>query len=283
MRLKSHKRINTKKWDDCIHRSLNAKPYALTSWLNAVSPRWDGVIIGDYEAVFPIPYKSRIIYSEVVQPPFTQQLGLFYDDPEYLAALPDILSLLKGRYRRGTLQLNDLNFSSSLEDARTRKNYKFSYDDLTMDDLSATHRRNIRKAEKVGITLDEVAVEKFMRGLSLSNPVFNSEIKKHRKTLDRLMASMGSQGMGRAIGAYHNKNLVAAVFLVFYKDTAYYLLPFTTDIGRKLGAMHYLIFHLNQHYPSINRFDFEGSEIPGVEKFILGFNAMLRPYPIVRW
>jgi hypothetical protein len=51
-----HKEINKEKWDKCISSSHNKIIYALSWYLDVVSPNWDGLIKGDYEAVMPISH-----------------------------------------------------------------------------------------------------------------------------------------------------------------------------------------------------------------------------------
>ena len=50
--------IDTTKWDDCISRSANGLIYASSRYLNAMADNWDGMIIDDYKAVMPLPWRE---------------------------------------------------------------------------------------------------------------------------------------------------------------------------------------------------------------------------------
>ena len=46
-------------------------------YLNATCPNWDALLIGDYETIFPVTYKTKFGYRYLPQPPFTSQLGAY--------------------------------------------------------------------------------------------------------------------------------------------------------------------------------------------------------------
>ena len=54
-----HDKIDKVKWDNCISRSVNGHIYARSWYLNIVSPDWDALIEGDYEAVMPLTWKRK--------------------------------------------------------------------------------------------------------------------------------------------------------------------------------------------------------------------------------
>ncbi len=89
----SHKDINKGKWDECIAHSENSLVYAMSWFLDVVSPKWDALIYGDYEAVMPLPVVKRGI-KYISQPVFTQQLGVFapklggVDIDKFMKAIP---------------------------------------------------------------------------------------------------------------------------------------------------------------------------------------------------
>ena len=46
--------INREKWDDCVSNSVNSRVYGLSWYLDIVCKNWDGIVIDDYEIVFPV-------------------------------------------------------------------------------------------------------------------------------------------------------------------------------------------------------------------------------------
>ena len=75
------------------------------------------------------------------------------------------------------------------------------------------------------------------------------------------------------------KNIHAAMFLVFDHDTAYNLL-FGTDFNRvKSGAPSLLMWRAIQTASEkVQRFDFEGSRLPTIQPFFQGFGGTPTPY-----
>lgn len=76
-----------------------------------------------------------------------------------------------------------------------------------------------------------------------------------------------------------NEKIHAAMFLVFDHDTAYNLL-FGTDFSLvKSGAPSLLMWRAIQIASErVNRFDFEGSRLPGIQPFFQGFGGTPTPY-----
>ena len=283
MKLCNSENIDRSAWDACIKQAINGKPYALSGWLDAVCSSWHGIIIGDYEAVMPVPVRQFLWMKKVVQPPFTQQLGLFFQDPLQARHLPEAIDLVQKNWSKGYMQMNDMNAPPEARLHSNRKNYKLNFDLHELSDCSSSHRRNIKKAIKAGVQLSVTNGTSFIQEFSQYNPAYNSDIRKHRRALDHLVRFTENTGIGKAVVATVAGQMVAGVYFSFFQGTAYYLLPYTNPAGRDIGAMHYLIVNLRDIIDDILHLDFEGSEIPGVETFILGFNAMLHPYPAIKW
>lgn len=76
-----HHQINKEAWDICIESDVNAQPYALSWYLDIVSPKWQAFVIedlyGGYETVMPLPVKRQYGISYLQQPFYCQQLGIF--------------------------------------------------------------------------------------------------------------------------------------------------------------------------------------------------------------
>ncbi|GIV44116.1 MAG: hypothetical protein KatS3mg035_1239 [Bacteroidia bacterium] len=71
--------INDDLWNECVKNAKNPRIYALTWYLDSVCEEWYGITNANYDFVFPVPiaWKWGII-PWVAQPPFCQQLGVFF-------------------------------------------------------------------------------------------------------------------------------------------------------------------------------------------------------------
>jgi hypothetical protein len=72
-----HSEIDLQKWDSCVQNAANALVYAESWYLDIVSPHWEALVADDYEYVMPLPVKRKFGIPFLVQPPLSQQLGVF--------------------------------------------------------------------------------------------------------------------------------------------------------------------------------------------------------------
>src|SRR5688572_19161823 len=70
-------KIDRTKWDTCISESSNALIYATTMWLDHLADHWSGIVLNDYEAVMPVPWRSKLGVRYCYHVAFIQQLGIF--------------------------------------------------------------------------------------------------------------------------------------------------------------------------------------------------------------
>ena len=73
----SRKLLDEKKYDFCIENSIQSRIYAFSWYLDIVADHWDVLVLNDYEAVMPIPWKQKLGFKYITQPYFCQQLGIF--------------------------------------------------------------------------------------------------------------------------------------------------------------------------------------------------------------
>ncbi|HEU0065547.1 MAG TPA: hypothetical protein VFQ58_10960, partial [Flavisolibacter sp.] len=71
----SHKEINKEKWDNCITAASNGLIYGYSFYLDHMATEWDGLMLNNYEAVFPLPWRKKLGYYYLYPPYLTAQLG----------------------------------------------------------------------------------------------------------------------------------------------------------------------------------------------------------------
>ncbi|MDO4757621.1 MAG: GNAT family N-acetyltransferase [Parabacteroides sp.] len=102
----------------------------------------------------------------------------------------------------------------------------------------------------------------------------------NKRLLTQLIQCCKERNQGELWGGYDEKGqLHAAVFIVWQNQTAWYLAGGGNPQLRESGA-HSLVLWECIHYVSsfVDTFDFEGSMIPGVERFFREFGAIQTPY-----
>ena len=71
------KDIDIVKYNTCIEASINTRIYAYSWYLDIVATNWDILVLNDYEAVMPLPWRQKYFIKYMYPPAWTQQLGVF--------------------------------------------------------------------------------------------------------------------------------------------------------------------------------------------------------------
>ncbi len=101
--------------------------------------------------------------------------------------------------------------------------------------------------------------------------------------LARIHTALAAHDAVQLSVALDTHDQVVGASLIAYDATyAYNLLLGGTPAGRQAGAAPFLLWHaILQASRRVSYFDFEGSMIPGVERFFRGFRPALTPYHVL--
>jgi hypothetical protein len=274
--------LDTERWDACVEKAVNSRVYAHSWYLDAVYPDWHGIVVGNYDYVMPICPAKKWGFSYLLQPVYSQQLGIF---PAPTPDLRDsiLLHILK-KYKYIDINLNAMNLMpTELEiHSQWKPNHLLSLqaDCATLQGHYSSHcKRHVRKAKKQFEVANDLNVEDFMKlKTSQANRAFTP---KHRNALQRIISKSKHQGNGIIYGAYtpHNE-LCAAAFVLATPKRLVYLNGTSTEQGHSNGAMYALIDRLIADHAQLPLLlDFEGSAVPGIARFFEGFGAQPERYP----
>lgn len=271
-------------------------------WLDTVCGKdhWDVLLIEEKEkiqAALPLYIPRRGIIS---MPSYTQTMGPWFapesGDTKYTKALGRRQALCKQLLDKlGAHSYFLQNFHYGITDwlpfywegykQTTRYTYLLKglqQPDLIWENMSPNIRRNITKAkEKHHITVRKgISIDEF---LQIQEQTFGRQgipNKSDTGTLVRLIRTCRQRGQGDLWGGYDEQGrLHAAAFIVWQESSAWYLAGGGNPALRSSGA-HSLILWECIRYVSrfTNQFDFEGSMIPGVERFFREFGAIQTPF-----
>jgi hypothetical protein len=270
--------IDKKKWDDCIKHAINGLPYGYSWFLDTVSEYWDGLVMGDYEAVFPLTWNEKFGIKYLYQPYFCQQLGVFSrsKDPEYL--LKDFLKEIPDEFKFVEINTNA---------GREAKGFKYSNRithhlnlNRSINEIRAGYsenvKRSLKKAEENSLyTSDYIKPEDLVELFknNLGEKVKMSE-RQYAKGL-RLMYECIHKGLGILVGVYDDANqLSGGCFFIRSHHKLIYLFPASDRASRKKGTMQFLMDTMFEQYANSRMlFDFEGSMIPSISRFYQSFGA----------
>lgn len=254
-----------------MQSSPYADVYALSSFLDIVCPDWSGLVLGDYEAIMPLPVKKKFFLTYLVQPIFSQQYRI-YSQRNVSIQEVDLFrkEILKYRFVRICLSL------SLFDTAIQRHNFSLDlskpYEDLAQG-YSENTKRNIHKAEKSVQHCRQVAVDEAL------DMFFAADTKRMYVPYEKQIRTLVTRCQSEAFAVSDDERPCAVAIFLKTQNRLYYLFPASTDEGKRISAMFLLIDTVIRNYAGTQfTLDFEGSEIEGVRRFYEGFGAVGTPY-----
>lgn len=277
-----HSGIDRKAWDACVGLHTPDHIYAYSWYLDVMVPGWTALVLGNYEAVMPLPCRKKYGIHYLYQPFLTAQLGLIASDSSP-ALLHVFLEAIPRQYRYWDICLHHHNPSEVDGYAlRTRINLMLplqqSYDAIRQL-YNENTVRNIRKAEAAGLVLRKDVPPSEVMAFS-HQPLSSGEANR----LSRLYQILQQRNECFTYGVVNAQGqlLASAIFFV-QQGRAFYILPGNAPDSRHTGASHMLIDQfIRQHAMQLRILDFEGSDIASVARFYTGFGAQQENYPALQ-
>ena len=281
-----HVDIDKKKWDRCIENAPNGVIYAYSYYLDAMSESWDALVFDDYKIAMPLTWNKKYGISYLRQPAFSQQLGIFgsssFED-NLVQAFID-----KAAEHFPFIEIN-LNFANHYKSATAiRCNFILPLNKSfaeTEKDFKTDLGNNVKKAKKNNLVYEssdeiENALVHFKHTYSSRMNITESNYNNFLR-LSFLLKDK-KQVFVRNVNSKEGKLLATGLFL---KDKRRIYNPMSTVFpeSRKLGANHFLFYKLIEEFSMQDlTFDFEGSEIPGINHFYRNFGSVEQNYFFVK-
>jgi hypothetical protein len=277
------KQIHKEQWDTCVRESYAANIYGLYESICIACENWVGIVYGKYEAVLALPVKKKIGLTYSWHPQFMGPLGVFtrlFDaaiEAEILDEAAKLSWWIKMFYWQNQAGSNfkitpwayqELDLSDSVI-----KKIRSGYNDNTKRNLkkASKHNLSIQRMQDVGLV-----VQQFMqhKGQQINNIKPDSY-----QLLSQLMNHWLSKKLGHITGVYQNEELVAIGYFLTWNSTVIYYKGAVTNLGKQVGAMHFLIDHeIENSLGKYSCFDFGGSNAASVSRFYRGFGGVDKHY-----
>lgn len=278
-----HHAIDYEKWDRAINNSISPLVYAFSWYLDsATDKQWDALVYGDYEAVFPLPWKRKYFLKYIYQPFFCQQLGLF-SQKGFSLTNADFIKKIPKSFVLVDLQLNLYAGNNSLE-GRLKHNYRLElnapYNEL-YSHFSQDVKNNLKKVEKSGIefVFDIPAGKVFDINRGAWGELNPGVRDHHYSQLMENCKKATERKQLVTIGAMQGNEMIGAALLFKTDRYLFYILSGKTGSGRKSGVMNGIVDKIIHTYSGQSLIlDFEGSEIESVAYFYRKFGSVNFPY-----
>ncbi len=170
------------------------------------------------------------------------------------------------------------------DEFKTIPNYTYviNLDQMLSDievDFSVERKRNIKKAIKDNVEVKLCTDYNIVKSLILNT--FNRKSKSiDENMIEKILFQFSDTNNSFAFVSYQNNKPIATTFCVYDKEKVYYLLGGYDNNNKHQGAGALAMFNAIKHSKElgIEKFDFEGSMLPEVEKYFRGFGGDLTPY-----
>lgn len=284
----TNREIDREKWDKCVASATNSLIYNSSIYLDMLADDWNAIVVDDYRAIMPLPWRKKFLFKYYYHVPFVPQSGI---TGEYENTIfPKLSKEIFRRIRFGDLLLNydNVEYASYL---RARKMTNMVLDlSLDMPHLHKVYHRdldkNLRKSARY--ELQYIAEPDIKLGVSLFKKLYGSRFPSvntvHYERFAALCLYLQRIQQAFARKVTDRKGRLLAVG-IFFKDhrRIYNIMNSVPPEGRRRSANHFLFDQLLREFAGSGlTLDFEGSQLPGIRKFYENFGAVNEPFFWVR-
>lgn len=283
--------IDKKKWDECIKRSINGLIYAHSYYLDNMASAWDAIVMGDYEAVMPLPWKRKWGITYLYQPAFIQQGGIFSANSLNKEVIQSFIVLIKANFKFAEITLNYGNNVNTIPGIiiQQRSNFIFSlqknYKDIHAN-YNSSYTKSLRRVRKYNLLYK--CSDDYKNIIGLYKKLYGQRLP-HFKTADftnfkKICDQLQHEKKIYTRIIYNKDNeLLAAVILLSDNKRLYNIISCISDAGKKVRANYFLYDEIIQEFSATPfLLDLEGSDVPGIATFYKQFNPENQPYPFIK-
>jgi hypothetical protein len=283
IRFLDRKEIDTGRWDSVIAVSPAEAIYGYSWYLDQVAENWSALVVDDYRFVMPFVWKKKVGMKYVYQPFYTQQLGVFGREEVDPALIREMLMIIYRKFRFAGLNLNTHNLvgEEAPFEVTDKSNYVLplnrEYNHLYASYKTNT-KRNIRKSLELSDLVDKtISVDELVR-LKRENDVIKRSEEDY-VWLKSLLDAIMEKGAGKIYSTRTSGEVTSAACFAFSNQRAIYLVSASSQIGKDRRGMFRIVdTFIRDHASSGKILDFEGSNIPSVARFFIGFGARAEIY-----
>jgi Acetyltransferase (GNAT) domain len=281
-----HSDIDKIRWDALIQQfAQNRLIYAHTDMLDAMSPGWDALVLGDYEAVMPLTWRKKLGIRYLCQPAFCQQLGIFSAGPIDAETIGAFLRKASVSFRLIEIYLNYANPVQGGQTGATNFVLPLGKD---YQSLQANYRRDLMKnlARTGKFSLQYVVSDDIDNAIAQYRLLYGNRMNMRPQDYDALsLLCKKWQPAGKCfvrevhLHSGDRSELLATGLFLKDNNRIYNIASTTLPNGRTLEANHFLFDQLIREFAGQNLLlDFEGSDLPGVARFYQKFGPENQPY-----
>ncbi|WOC40787.1 hypothetical protein [Polaribacter sp. HL-MS24] len=283
------KELHVEKYDDCIASSIQSRIYAFSWYLDIVADHWDVLVLDDYKAVMPLPWRKKLGIKYVYPPLWLLELGIF--SLKKTVDYSSFSEVLFTKFKYVELRLNTENSDQELDSFVVQKQLQT----LSIQDAYESVCKNYRKDRKKDLqkALKNKLTEKWNDSSEKLIELFRNNVGKRTSkiqdkdytVLKNLLDTCIQKDVGEILSIYDSsKNLIASGFFLKDKKRVSILISSTDFKNRNNGANTFLIDRAIYKYEkSFEIFNFGGSSMQSIAKYFMSFGAKTEEYQQVKY
>ena len=272
------KKIDIEKYNSCIENSMQSNIYGFSWYLDIFCDHWDVLVLNDYEAVMPIPWRRKFFIKYVYPPFWLIQLGIYSveveDENEFLIEL-------FGSFKYVETRTNENNSFSMFHPYQKYKELQFLNLNIGSEAIQLKYKKDrkkdLQRAKKNDLT--EKWNDEPEKLIELYKNNVGKRIRKIKdkdyEVLLKLIKVCIEKNKGEVLSIYDSKyKLVASGFFLKHSNRVTILASSTDFKNRRNGANTFLINSAIYKYQnSVEIFDFGGSSMKKIAQYFLSFGA----------
>lgn len=292
IRFYQHNDIDIAKWNKCVEHASSPTIFANYELLSLVSPGWCALIRDDYDAVMPLPSRSKWGLSYVFTPFFISRLGIFSRVAPDATETASFIKAIPGKYKQCDLCLNSDNDISLLSENAYRMMVSYSLElNLSYETLfanfSGNTRRNIKTAHKFSLSLTSAdilqLVDLFRQNRGKDRSVCFKDADY--RTLVSMVQFWQQRDLVELLGVKdeNGRFIAGACFLKDYQRRWFLFSGRDTSEGNKRAMFYLLSEYVKKCAGEELVLDFNGSMNPNVARFYAGFGSQKYEFPMLTY
>lgn len=268
--------IDIEKYNQCIENSYNSRVYAYSWYLDIVADNWGVLVLNDYEAVMPLPWRSKYLIKYIYPPAWTQQLGIFSSKKIDEKLILKFIKSIPKKFKKVTIQFNSGNKFKN-KNTVERVNYILSLD-KSYEEIYKKIKRDRKHRLSQSLKENMSLIEGEIKDVVLLSKTFYSYLQISEDHYS-LLAKLSELKNTFIISVHKKEELLGSVLFLIDAKRITYLFSVVSEKGRKKQVPSFIINHVIEKYSETNLvFDFEGSMIPGIASFFRSFGSEKEVY-----
>ncbi|WP_298780596.1 hypothetical protein [uncultured Polaribacter sp.] len=277
------------KYDTCIENSIQSRIYALSWYLDIAADNWDVLVLDDYQAVMPIPWRKKMGVKYVYPPFWMIELG-FFSLNDKVDSLP-FFKVLFDKFKFVELRMNTTNRIQESKENLIDRNLQFISLNSDYNSIFKNYNRN-RKRELVHAKKNDLIEnwndnpEKLISLFKENIGIRVKEIKEndYNKLLKLMLICLKKKNGDLLTVFDSNNNIVSAAFFLKYNHKVTQLVCVSDIKNRKNGA--HTFFNdraIFKYQPNFNEYNFGGSSMKSIANYYKSFGAETVKYQQVKY